>query len=98
MTFGERPLGNEGFLHGKLLMAMPGMPDARFEQSVILICSHSAEGALGLIINKPITALPFRDLMAKMDIPVTEATPRNPVLFGGPVDTDRGYVLHGHER
>jgi putative transcriptional regulator len=98
MTFGEQPQSEQGFLYGKLLMAMPGMPDARFEKSVILMCSHSAQGALGLIVNKPIPGLPFRDLMVKMDIEVTDLCPRNPVLFGGPVDTDRGYVLHGSER
>jgi putative transcriptional regulator len=97
MTLGGHPQGSKGFLHGKLIMAMPGMPDSRFEQSVILMCSHSAEGALGLIVNKPIPALPFRELMLKMDIPVTEACPRQPVLYGGPVETDRGYVLHGTE-
>ncbi|HEY4943037.1 MAG TPA: YqgE/AlgH family protein [Rhizomicrobium sp.] len=94
----QQPQADQGFLHGKLLIAMPSMPDTRFEKSVILMCSHTAGGAGGVIINKPIPALPFRDLMAKMDIPVTEATPRNPVLYGGPVDTDRGYVLHGTER
>jgi putative transcriptional regulator len=94
----QQPQSNQGFLHGKLLIAMPGMPDQRFEKSVILMCSHTDEGALGIIVNKPIPALPFRDLMAKMDIPMTEACPRNPVLFGGPVETDRGYVLHGSER
>ena len=98
MTFGEQPQAEQGFLHGKLLIAMPGMADARFEKSVILMCSHSAQGALGLIVNKPIPGLPFRDLMAKMDIEVSGVTPSNPILFGGPVDTDRGYVLHGNER
>src|ERR1700712_1676938 len=98
MEFGEQPQGTEGFLYGKLLIAMPGMSDPRFEKSVLLMCSHSDKGAFGLILNKPIPALPFRVLMAKMDIPVTEATPRKPVLYGGPVETDRGYVLHGNER
>lgn len=98
MNFGEQPQAEQGFLHGKLLIAMPGMPDPRFERSVILMCSHTAEGALGLIVNKPIPALPFRDLMTKMDIEVTDACPRNPVLFGGPVETGRGYVLHANER
>jgi putative transcriptional regulator len=94
----QQPHDGEGFLHGKLLIAMPGMSDSRFEKSVIFMCSHSAEGALGLIINKPIEGLPFRDLMVKMDIPVTDATSKAPVLFGGPVDTGRGYILHSNER
>ncbi len=93
----QQPHGEEGFLHGKLLIAMPGMEDQRFEKSVIFMCAHSTRGALGLIVNKPIPALPFRELMIKMDIPVTAATSRMPVLFGGPVDTDRGYILHGNE-
>jgi len=88
----------EGFLHGKLLIAMPGMPDPRFDKSVILMCSHSAEGALGVIVNKPIDQLAFRDLMVKMEIPVSEDAPRVPVAFGGPVETDRGFVLHTTDR
>jgi putative transcriptional regulator len=95
MGLPQQPQSDKGFLQGKLLMAMPGMPDQRFEQSVILMCSHSEQGAVGLIVNKPIPALPFRDLMAKMDIPVSESTPRVPVLYGGPVETDHGYILHG---
>jgi len=98
MTLGGQPQSDQGFLFGKLLIAMPGMSDPRFEKSVILMCSHSEHGALGLIVNKPIPALPFRDLMIKMDIEVTDDAPRTPVLYGGPVDTDHGYVLHGSER
>src|SRR6185437_14242441 len=50
----------------------------------------SSDGALGLIVNKPLEGLPFRDLMTQMDIPVTDSTPRVPVMFGGPVETERG--------
>jgi|SRR5579871_280894 len=89
---------SDGFLTGKLLIAMPGMSDPRFEKTVIFMCSHSADGALGLIVNRPIPGLPFRELMAKMDIEVTDATPSTPVMFGGPVETERGYVLHSNER
>ncbi len=88
----------DGFLTGKLLIAMPGMTDPRFEQTVIFMCSHSADGALGLIVNKPIPGLPFRELMTKMEIEVSDATPRTPVMFGGPVETERGYVLHSNDR
>jgi putative transcriptional regulator len=94
----QQPHDDEGFLHGKLLIAMPGMEDERFEKSVIFMCAHTARGAIGLIVNKPIPALPFRDLMTKMDIPVTDATSRKPILFGGPVETNTGYVLHGVEQ
>jgi putative transcriptional regulator len=94
----QHPRDGEGFLFGKLLIAMPGMSDPRFERSVIFMCAHSEQGALGLIINKPIEGLPFRELMIKMEIPVSATTSTAPVLFGGPVDTDRGYILHSNER
>jgi len=84
----------ESFLEGKLLIAMPGMPDPRFEKSVIFMCAHSAEGAMGLIINKPIDGLSFRDLMPKLGIGVTADRADAPILFGGPVQMGRGFVLH----
>ena len=88
---------SDGFLTGKPLIAMPSMPDERFENSVIFICSHSAAGTLGFIVNKPLDGLPLRELMTQMDIPVVDATPRVPVMFGGPVEVDRGYVLHSSQ-
>ena len=94
----EQPQPPQGFLHGKLLIAMPSLPDPRFERSVIFMISHSLEGAMGLIVNKPIGPLGFRDLMEQMEIAVGPATPNTPVLFGGPVETDRGYVLHDNDR
>lgn len=88
------PGPNENFLEGKLLIAMPGMPDPRFEKSVIFMCAHSAKGAMGIIINKPIEGLSFRELMEKFDIAVTTDGPQTPILFGGPVNMGRGFVLH----
>jgi len=87
----------ESFLEGKLLIAMPGMPDPRFEQSVIFMCAHSAKGAMGLIINKPIDGLSFRELMGKFNIDVAETTKDGPILFGGPVNVGRGFVLHSSD-
>jgi putative transcriptional regulator len=87
----------ESFLEGKLLIAMPGMPDPRFERSVIFMCAHSAEGAMGLIINKPIDGLLFRDLMPKLGIGVTANRADAPILFGGPVQMGRGFVLHSND-
>ncbi|MGN6517256.1 MAG: YqgE/AlgH family protein [Rhizomicrobium sp.] len=81
-------------MEGKLLIALPGMPDPRFEKSVIFICAHSGEGAMGLIINKPIEGLGFHELVKNLDIRVTADAPDAPVLFGGPVETGRGFVLH----
>src|SRR5215471_13459882 len=97
MASGQQPQSPEGFLHGKLLIAMPGMPDPRFGKSVIFMCQHSADGAMGLIVNKPLD-LDFKNLMAKMDIQTVPQAAERPVMFGGPVDTDKGYILHSTDR
>lgn len=76
---------------------MPGMSDPRFERSVIFMCQHSAEGAMGLIVNKPLD-LEFRELMEKMDIQTVPQAAARHVMFGGPVDTDKGYILHSSDR
>ena len=82
-------------LSGKLLVAMPGMGDPRFEHSVVALCAHSPEGAMGLIVNKPLPKPVLGDLLEQMGIAVT-ASDRGaaPILFGGPVETGRGFVLH----
>jgi putative transcriptional regulator len=82
------------FLHGQLLIAMPGMGDLRFERSVIFLCAHSAEGAMGLIVNKPAPDLSFADLLAQLKIPATVDLAHTRVHFGGPVEHGRGFVLH----
>ncbi len=84
----------ESFLEGKLLIAMPGMPDPRFEKTVIYMCAHSGEGAMGIIINKPVEGLHFPELMKKLELATTPRTPNMPILYGGPVETGRGFVLH----
>lgn len=84
----------DNFLEGKLLIAMPGMPDPRFEKSVIFMCAHSADGAMGLIVNKPIEGLSFRELLEKFELDTRTDFGEAPVLFGGPVNMGRGFVLH----
>ena len=81
-------------LTGKLLIAMPGMGDPRFLQSVIYMCAHSEDGAMGLIINKPSKDIRLKKLMDQLDIEVTPDMVDMPVQFGGPVETGRGFVLH----
>ncbi|MEY4698254.1 MAG: hypothetical protein RIT14_2682, partial [Pseudomonadota bacterium] len=81
-------------LDGKLLVAMPGMGDPRFEKAVILICAHSPEGAMGLIINKPALDLSFAGLLEQLGIPRAAAGRDIRVMFGGPVERGRGFVLH----
>ena len=82
------------FLEGKLLIALPGMSDPRFEKTVIFMCAHSNEGAMGLIINKPVDGLGFHSLMTRLGLRIGAKTPDFPVLYGGPVETGRGFVLH----
>ncbi|HEY1631984.1 MAG TPA: YqgE/AlgH family protein [Rhizomicrobium sp.] len=82
------------FLEGKLLIALPGMSDPRFEKTVIFMCAHSDDGAMGLIINKPVDGLGFHSLMTRLGLRITANTPDFPVLYGGPVETGRGFVLH----
>ncbi len=88
------------YLDGQLLIAMPGMSDPRFDRSVIYMCAHSEQGAMGIIINKTTPMMSFGDLLAQLDISPehTLAPPQElmemPVLFGGPVEQGRGFVLH----
>ncbi|MEM8840893.1 MAG: YqgE/AlgH family protein [Pseudomonadota bacterium] len=82
------------FLDGQLLIAMPGMRDPRFHKTVVYLCAHSAEGAMGLIINKPAETLMVSDLYERLDIAHSPDLPDEPVRFGGPVETGRGFVLH----
>ena len=81
-------------LTGKILIAMPGMGDPRFAHSVIYLCAHSAEGAMGLIINKPTQDLRMHDLLDHLSITPGPAMCDLPVHFGGPVEHGRGFVLH----
>ena len=81
-------------LAGKLLIAMPGMGDTRFDKSVILICAHSAEGAMGLVINKPAPDLSFASLLDQLKIPRAPMGRDIRVHLGGPVERGRGFVLH----
>jgi len=89
------------YLDGQLLIAMPSMSDPRFERSVIYMCAHSEQGAMGIIINKTTPMISFGDLLAQLDITGSEAAIEPPpelsgmpVLFGGPVEQGRGFVLH----
>jgi putative transcriptional regulator len=84
----------ESFLEGKLLIALPGMGDERFAQTVIYMCAHSAKGAMGIVINKPIPGLTFAEVMKQLEIETKPLAAELPILYGGPVETGRGFVLH----
>ncbi len=81
-------------LNGKLLIAMPGMRDPRFASSVIFMCSHTDDGAMGLIVNKPSEELKLKDLLEQLEIPQGSGGRDIRVHFGGPVEHGRGFVLH----
>jgi len=70
------------------------MADPRFEKSVIFMCAHSLEGAMGIMINRPVEGLGFHELMDKLGLEIAQPSADMPVLFGGPVETGRGFVLH----
>jgi len=72
-------------LDGKLLIAMPGMGDPRFDKALIYMCAHSADGAMGLIVNKPAVDLQFSDLLDQLDITPAKSFRPIEVHFGGPV-------------
>lgn len=84
-------------LTGALLVAMPGMCDPRFDRSVIFVCAHSTEGAMGLIINKPAADITLGALLDQLEIDVEQGPLHVPVHIGGPVETSRGFVLHGKD-
>ncbi len=90
-----------GYLDGKFLLAMPGMTDERFQRSLIYMCAHSTDGAMGLIINKPAENMNFTGLLRQLSIIASDDAIRLPerieaipVMRGGPVETGRGFVLH----
>lgn len=89
------------YLDGQLLIAMPGLEDERFARTVIYICSHSDEGAMGIVVNRPAENLSFPELLVQLDvipnnerIYLPERMSKVDVMIGGPVETSRGFVLH----
>jgi putative transcriptional regulator len=98
---GPEPNHKPGYLDGQILVAMPTIRDERFARTVIYLCAHSDEGAMGIVINQPAPNIKFRDLLVqlnvvksknKIELPPTADSVR--VLKGGPVETGRGFVLH----
>ena len=79
---------------GQLLLATPRMTDFRFEKAVILICSHNANGAMGIIVNKPTLELKFEDVLTQLKINSQNAGSDKKIYFGGPVEYGRGFVVH----
>jgi len=94
----------QGYLDGQLLVAMPVMGDPRFERSVIYLCAHSADGAMGIMVNRPAGSIDFPELLVQLKIIAKSEQIKLPehaetlqVLQGGPVETARGFVLHSSD-
>lgn len=87
----------ESSLTGQLLVAMPQMADSRFTRTVIYLCAHSEEGAMGLVINRLIDSLTFPSLLEQLGMEPEDARADMPIHFGGPVEASRGFVLHSAE-
>jgi putative transcriptional regulator len=94
-----RPPKSGHILSGKLLIAMPSIRDANFESSVVLLCAHNEQGAMGLVINRPAPMMSLGDLLSQIDLDrglddVEDTALRMPIRIGGPVEQFRGFVLH----
>lgn len=86
-----------GYLAGHLLIAMPGMEDPRFDHSVVCLCVHSADGAMGLIVNRPLAGMAFDDLLEQLKLEPVPPQRRIRMVSGGPVESGRGFVLHSDD-
>ena len=83
------------FLSGRLLVAMPGIGDPHFDRAVIFLCAHNAQHAMGLTVNRPVNGLSIGSVLRRLKIAEsTIALPEDLVVMGGPVERDRGFVLH----
>jgi putative transcriptional regulator len=85
---------DETSLAGQVLIAMPGLPDPEFEHAVIYLCAHTGEGAMGIIVNRPLAAPKFADLLVQLEVDPRPPARAIALCKGGPVDHSRGFVLH----
>jgi putative transcriptional regulator len=97
----SNPAPARGYLDGQMLIAMPAMSDERFARSLIYVCAHSTEGAMGIVVNQPAQNIKFPDLLVQLEVIPASERIQLPVqaedvkvLKGGPVETGRGFVLH----
>lgn len=97
MSSSDSPSPPPGFLCGKLLIASPGIGDPRFDRSVILMCDHSTEHAMGIVLNKRVEGLRLPEVFEQLGVETTDETIDRPVLLGGPVERQRGFVLHTND-
>ena len=98
LDFEKKLFDENSPLEGKILLAMPGINDGSyFDKSLIYICAHSDEGAMGLIVNQPMPMVEFDDLEEQIGLIKSDIIVRPKIFFGGPVETARGFVLHSRD-
>ena len=97
MMLRKDELGSDFYFSGQLLIAMPGMQDERFYKTVIYLCAHTDDGAMGLVLNQVIKGLSFPGLLEQLGIDGAVSDRSVPIHFGGPVESGRGFVLHSNE-
>jgi putative transcriptional regulator len=85
------------FLAGRMLIAMPGIEDPRFERAVLMICAHDEQHAMGLAVNRPVEGLTVPGLLTRLGVKQAIELPDDLVLLGGPVNPERGFVLHTND-
>ncbi len=90
----EEPEEDGEFLTGRLLVAMPGIEDPRFERTVLYLCAHDEDQAMGLAVNRPVDGLTVFELLERLGVKSEIQAPSDLVLLGGPLERERGFVLH----
>lgn len=93
----NKKIEEELYFTGQLLIAMPGMIDERFYKTVIYICAHSEDGAMGIILNHVMAGISFQELLEQLEIEEIPTSMDLPIHFGGPVEVGRGFVLHTND-
>ncbi len=83
-----------GFLADKLLVATPSLRDGCFDKTVIYMIAHNMNGAFGIIVNTPLSGLDLHALMEELNVRTIDGLPHHPIYFGGPVDSNQGFILH----
>lgn len=90
-------MSDGAFLTGQMLIAMPGIGDPRFERALLLVCAHDPTHAMGLAVNRPVEGMTLPDLLKRLEVKSVEHVRPDPVLMGGPVERERGFVLHTND-
>ncbi len=92
-----KPKSDPRYLAGQILISMPNMPDTRFEKTIIMLCVHNADGAMGVVLNRQSNSISYPELLQQLGLPSHIVEPKKPVFYGGPIEAGRGFVLHSDD-